>query len=123
MVNGGILEAYGTNAVLGQGTWLVAEADESDGTFTKLPATIAVVTNIDPEHMEHYGSVEALHSAFETFITNLPFYGFGLLCIDHPVVQALKARILDRRLLTYGLSPQADVRARNLRPPKTGRHL
>ena len=84
----------------------MAEADESDGTFTKLPATIAVVTNIDPEHMEHYGSVEALHGAFETFITNLPFYGFGLLCIDHPAVQALKARILDRRLLTYGLSPR-----------------
>ncbi len=120
VVNGGILEAYGTNAVLGQGTWLVAEADESDGTFTKLPATIAVVTNIDPEHMEHYGSVEKLHEAFETFLTNLPFYGFGLLCIDHPTVQAIKAKILDRRLLTYGLSPQADVRARNLRAKAEG---
>ena len=123
VINGGILEAYGTNAVLGQGTWLVAEADESDGTFTKLPATIAVITNIDPEHMEHYGSVERLHSAFETFITNLPFYGFGLLCIDHPTVQALKARIRDRRLLTYGLSPQADVRARNLRAQAEGVHF
>lgn len=120
VVNGGILEAYGTNAVLGQGTWLVAEADESDGTFTKLPATIAVVTNIDPEHMEHYGSVEKLHEAFETFITNLPFYGFGLLCIDHPTVQAINAKILDRRILTYGLSPQADVRARNLRSKAEG---
>ena len=120
VVNGGILEAYGTNAVLGQGTWLVAEADESDGTFTKLPATIAVVTNVDPEHMEHYGTVAKLHEAFETFLTNLPFYGFGLLCIDHPTVQMIKAKILDRRLLTYGLSPQADVRARKLRPTPEG---
>ena len=120
VVNGGILEAYGTNAVLGQGTWLVAEADESDGTFTKLPATIAVVTNVDPEHMEHYGTVARLHEAFETFLTNLPFYGFGLLCIDHPTVQMIKAKILDRRLLTYGLSPQADVRARKLRPTPEG---
>ena len=120
VVNGGILEAYGSNAVLGQGTWLVAEADESDGTFTRLPATIGVVTNIDPEHMEHYGTVEKLHEAFDTFISNLPFYGFGLLCIDHPAVQALKARVSDRRILTYGLSPQADVRAHNLRPDPAG---
>ena len=120
VINGGILEAYGTNAVLGQGTWLVAEADESDGTFTRLPATIAVVTNIDPEHMEHYGSIAKLHEAFDSFITNLPFYGFGLLCIDHPAVQAMRARIHDRRILTYGLSPQADVRAYGLRSEPGG---
>ena len=120
VINGGILEAYGSNAVLGQGPWLVAEADESDGSFTRLPATIAVITNIDPEHMEHYGSVTNLHAAFETFITNLPFYGFGLLCIDHPTVQALKAHIMDRRILTYGLSPQAEVRAQNLRTQPDG---
>ncbi len=120
VVNGGILEAYGSNAVLGKGTWLVAEADESDGTFTRLPSTISVITNIDPEHMEHYGTVDKLHEAFDTFISNIPFYGFGLLCIDHPTVQALKARIFDRRILTYGLSPQADVRAHNLRPDDRG---
>ena len=120
VVNGGILEVYGTNAVLGQGTWLVAEADESDGTFTRLPATIGVITNIDPEHMEHYGTVERLHEAFEAFISNLPFYGFGLMCIDHPTVQAVKARIQDRRIVTYGFSPQADVRAQNLRPDVHG---
>ncbi len=120
VVNGGILEAYGSNAVLGGGTWLVAEADESDGTFTRLPSTIGVVTNMDPEHMDHYGTVERLQDAFATFIANVPFYGFGLLCIDHPTVQSLKARVVDRRIVTYGLSPQADVRADNLRPNDQG---
>ena len=114
VINGGIINAYGTNARLGAGDWMVVEADESDGTFVKLPATIAVVTNIDPEHMDHYGEVEALHKAFESFIENIPFYGFAVLCIDHPVVQALIGRIQDRRIITYGLSPQAEVRARNI---------
>ena len=114
VVIGGIVNAYGTNARLGQGDWMVVEADESDGSFTKLPATIAVVTNIDPEHMEFYGSVEALHRAFEVFVENIPFYGVAVLCLDHPAVQSLIGRIRDRRIITYGLGPQADVRAVNL---------
>ncbi len=114
VINGGIINAYGTNARLGAGDWMVVEADESDGSFVKLPATIAVVTNIDPEHMDHYGSLGALHDAFETFIENIPFYGFAALCIDHPVVQSLIGRIEDRRIITYGLSPQAEVRADNI---------
>ncbi|MHA1601092.1 MAG: UDP-N-acetylmuramate--L-alanine ligase [Alphaproteobacteria bacterium] len=114
VVIGGIVNAYGTNARLGQGDWMVVEADESDGSFTKLPATIAIVTNIDPEHMEFYGSVEALHRAFEVFVENIPFYGVAVLCLDHPVVQSLIGRIRDRRIITYGLGPQADVRAVNL---------
>jgi UDP-N-acetylmuramate--alanine ligase len=114
VINGGIINAYGTNARLGQGDWMVVEADESDGTFTKLPSTIAVVTNMDPEHMDFYGSVEALHGAFERFVENIPFYGVAILCIDHPVVQSLIGRIEDRRVITYGFSPQADVRAVNL---------
>ena len=120
VINGGILEAYGTNARLGEGEWIVAEADESDGTFTRLPATVAVVTNIDPEHMEHYRSVERLHDAFVQFVENVPFYGFAVLCIDHPVVQSLMPRFQDRRALTYGYSPQADVRAYNLRAEADG---
>ncbi len=114
VIIGGIVNAYGTNARLGQGDWMLVEADESDGSFTKLPATIAVVTNIDPEHMEFYGSIEALHDAFEVFVENIPFYGLAVLCIDHPAVQALIGRIEDRRIVTYGFSPQADVRAVNL---------
>lgn len=114
VVIGGIVNAYGTNARLGQGDWMVVEADESDGSFTKLPATIAVVTNIDPEHMEFYGSVEALHRAFEVFVENIPFYGVAVLCLDHPAVQSLIGRIRDRRIITYGFGPQADVRAVNL---------
>ncbi len=115
VINGGIINAYGTNARLGQGEWMVVEADESDGSFIKLPATIAIVTNMDPEHLDFYGSVDALHAAFETFVKNIPFYGFAVLCIDHPAVQALIGRIEDRRIITYGLSSQADVRAFNLR--------
>jgi UDP-N-acetylmuramate--alanine ligase len=114
VINGGIINAYGTNARLGAGDWMVVEADESDGSFVKLPATIAVVTNIDPEHMEFYGSLEALHDAFEAFVENIPFYGVAILCIDHPVVQTLMGRIADRRIVTYGLSSQADVRALNI---------
>jgi UDP-N-acetylmuramate--alanine ligase len=114
VINGGIINAYGTNARLGDGDWMVVEADESDGSFMKLPATVAVVTNIDPEHMEFYGSEEALHDAFEAFVENIPFYGFAVLCLDHPAVQSLIGRIEDRRIVTYGFSPQADVRATNV---------
>src|SRR6185312_7307569 len=97
------------------GDWMVVEADESDGTFTRLPATTAVVTNIDPEHLDFYGDFAALQQGFETFIGNIPFYGFAVLCIDHPVVQGLIPRVSDRRILTYGFSPQADYRAANIR--------
>ncbi|MEA2782375.1 MAG: UDP-N-acetylmuramate--alanine ligase [Rhodospirillaceae bacterium] len=120
VINGGIINNYGTNARLGAGDWMVVEADESDGTFTKLPATIAVVTNMDPEHLDFYGSVEAMNRAYEQFVENIPFYGFAVLCIDHPVVQAMIGRINDRRIVTYGLSPQADVRAVNITVDSTG---
>jgi UDP-N-acetylmuramate--alanine ligase len=115
VINGGIINAIGTNAVKGEGEWMVVEADESDGTFIRIPSTIAVVTNIDPEHLDHYGTFEALKAAFHQFITQLPFYGFGVLCIDHPEVQALMAKVIDRRMVSYGTSPQADVRAMNIR--------
>jgi UDP-N-acetylmuramate--alanine ligase len=111
VVNGGIINAWGSNARLGGGDWMVAEADESDGTLVKLPATIAVVTNIDPEHLDHYGTFEALREAFVSFVANIPFYGVAALCIDHPEVQGIIPRLLDRRVVTYGFSPQADVRA------------
>ena len=115
VVNGGIINAYGTNARLGQGDWMVVETDESDGSFVKLPSTVAVVTNIDPEHMDFWGSYEKLQAGFDAFVSNIPFYGFAVLCIDHPAVQGMIARITDRRIVTYGLSPQAEVRAENLR--------
>jgi UDP-N-acetylmuramate--alanine ligase len=111
VINGGIINAYGTNTRLGAGDWMVVEADESDGTFTRLPATIAVVTNIDPEHLDFYQSFDALRQAFEDFVGNIPFYGFAALCIDHPVVQQMIPKLSDRRVLTYGFSPQADIRA------------
>ncbi len=114
VINGGIIHAYGSNARMGQGEWMVVEADESDGTFVKLPATIAIVTNIDAEHMEHYGSFDALRDAFYTFVHNIPFYGVAVCCTDHPEVQALVARLGDRRVITYGFNAQADVRAGNL---------
>jgi UDP-N-acetylmuramate--alanine ligase len=111
VINGGVINAYGTNARLGAGEWVVVEADESDGTFVKLPATIAVVTNIDPEHMEFWGTFERLRDGFRAFVENIPFYGFAALCADHPEVQALIPRVPDRKIVTYGLNPQADVRA------------
>ena len=114
VINGGIINAYGTNARLGEGDWMVVESDESDGSFVKLPATVAVVTNIDPEHMEFYGDFDAVRTAYRTFIENIPFYGFAALCIDHPEVQALLGRVWDRRIITYGMSTQADVKATNL---------
>jgi UDP-N-acetylmuramate--alanine ligase len=115
VVNGGIINAYGTNARLGAGEWVVVEADESDGTFLKLPATVAVVTNADPDHLDFYGTFDNMRQAFQRFVENVPFYGFAVLCLDHPEVQAMVGRIEDRRLITYGFSPQADVRAANLR--------
>ena len=115
VINGGIIQSYGSNARKGEGEWMVVEADESDGTFVKLPATIAVVTNIDPEHMEHYGDFDTLRAAFLRFVENTPFYGAAICCIDHPEVQALIGRVKDRRIVTYGFSPQADVRLYNLR--------
>jgi UDP-N-acetylmuramate--alanine ligase len=119
VINGGIINAYGTNARLGAGDWLVAEADESDGSFLRLPAVIAVVTNIDPEHLDHYGTFEKVQAAFKAFIENIPFYGFATMCIDHPVVQAMIPQV-DRRVITYGMSPQADVRAVNLMMQPSG---
>ena len=115
VVNGGIINAYGTNARLGTGEWFVAEADESDGSFLKLPSTIAVVTNIDPEHMEHYGTFANLVACFEQFIHHIPFYGLAILCADHPVVHDLAERVQDRRKITYGLKEGADIQATNIR--------
>jgi UDP-N-acetylmuramate--alanine ligase len=110
VINGGIINAYGTNARLGAGDWMVVEADESDGTFLKLPADIAIVTNIDPEHLDHFKTFDAIKDAFLSLIENLPFYGFAVMCLDHPTVQELVGRIEDRRVLTYGENPQSDVR-------------
>ena len=115
VINGGIIHAYGSNARVGGGEWMVVEADESDGTFNRLPATIAIVTNIDPEHMEHWGTIENLRQGFTDFVSNIPFYGLAVLCTDHPEVQALVGRVTDRRVVTYGFNAQADVRAVNLR--------
>ena len=120
VINGGIINAYGTNARLGAGDWMVVEADESDGTFLKLPADVAIVTNIDPEHLDHFRTFEAIEAAFENFVTNVPFYGFAVMCTDHPVVQTLVGRIEDRRLITYGENPQADARLVGLKPEGTG---
>ena len=110
VINGGIINAYGTNARMGEGEWMVVEADESDGTFLKLPADIAIVTNIDPEHLDHYGTFDKVKAAFAQFVENVPFYGFGVMCTDHPEVQALVSHIEDRRVITYGENAQADVR-------------
>jgi UDP-N-acetylmuramate--alanine ligase len=123
VINGGIINAYGTNARLGQGAWMVVEADESDGTFVRLPATIGIVTNIDPEHLDHYGDFDGLRAAFDSYIANIPFYGVGIVCLDHPEVQALVGRVTDRRLITYGLSEQADMRAVNIREDGLKQHF
>ena len=114
VINGGIINAYGTNARLGEGDWMVVEADESDGTFLRLPADIAIVTNVDPEHLDHFKTFEAVQEAFRAFVENVPFYGFAVMCTDHPVVQALVGRIEDRRIITYGENLQADVRLADL---------
>ena len=120
VINGGIVNAYGTNTRLGAGEWMVVEADESDGSFLRLPAVVAVVTNMDAEHLDHWGSVEAMTAGYQQFVANLPFYGFAVLCIDHPAVQQMIPSISDRRIVTYGFSPQADVRAERLVADKLG---
>jgi UDP-N-acetylmuramate--alanine ligase len=114
VVNGGIINAYGTNAKVGEGDWIVVEADESDGSFLKLKSTVAIVTNIDAEHLDHWGTFDAVKKGFQDFIENIPFYGFAAVCTDHPEVQALTARIENRRLVTYGVNPQAEVRVSNI---------
>src|SRR5256714_1810614 len=116
VINGGIINAYGTNARLGAGDWMVVEADESDGTFLKLPADVAIVTNVDPEHLDHFKTFDAVQDAFRNFVENVPFYGFAVMCIDHPVVQTLVGKIEDRRIVTYGENPQADARLVDLTP-------
>ena len=115
VINGGVIHAYGSNARAGAGEWMVVEADESDGSFNRLPATIAIVTNIDPEHMEHWGSFDALRKGFLDFVSNVPFYGLAVCCTDHPEVQTLVGRVTDRRIVTFGFNAQADVRGINLR--------
>jgi len=120
VINGGIINSYGSNARLGASDWMVVEADESDGSFLRLDGTIAVVTNIDPEHLEHYGSFDKVRSSFVEFIENVPFYGAAVLCIDHPEVQALIGKVRDRRVITYGFSAQADVRGEAVTPVPGG---
>jgi UDP-N-acetylmuramate--alanine ligase len=116
VINGGIINSYGSNARLGASDWMVVEADESDGSFLRLDGTYAVVTNIDPEHLDHYGSFDAVKAAFVEFVQNVPFYGAALLCLDHPEVQAILPRVRDRRIVTYGFAAQADVRGINVTP-------
>ncbi|QIK96593.1 UDP-N-acetylmuramate--L-alanine ligase [Sphingomonas sp. HDW15A] len=120
VINGGIINSYGSNARLGKSDWMVVEADESDGSFLRLDGTIAVVTNIDPEHLDHYGSFENVKDAFVEFVENVPFYGLAVMCVDHPEVQSVIGRIRDRRIVTYGTSALADIRAENIRPEGGG---
>jgi UDP-N-acetylmuramate--alanine ligase len=120
VINGGIINAYGTNTRMGAGDWMVVEADESDGSFLRLPAVIAVVTNMDPEHLDHWGTREAMVAGYDQFVANIPFYGFAVLCMDHPEVQQMIPRLSDHRIVTYGFSPQADVRAEKVAPDKFG---
>ena len=120
VINGGIIEAYGTNTRMGSGDWMVVEADESDGSFLRLPSTIAVVTNMDPEHLDHWGTEAAMQAAYDQFVANIPFYGFAVLCVDHPAVQQMIPRLSDHRVITYGFSPQADVRCERLVADKRG---
>jgi UDP-N-acetylmuramate--alanine ligase len=120
VINGGIVNSYGTNTRMGAGEWMVVEADESDGSFLRLPATIAVVTNMDPEHLDHWGTAEAMYAGYDQFVQNIPFYGFAVLCADHAAVQQMIPRLSDRRVITYGFSPQADVRAERMVADKMG---
>jgi UDP-N-acetylmuramate--alanine ligase len=120
VINGGIINAYGTNTRLGDGDWMVVEADESDGSFLRLPAVIAVVTNMDPEHLDHWGTYEAMTAGYDQFVNNVPFYGFAVLCIDHPAVQQMIPRLSDHRIITYGFSPQADIRAERVTADRFG---
>ncbi|WP_438278449.1 UDP-N-acetylmuramate--L-alanine ligase [Nitrobacter sp.] len=123
VINGGIINAYGTNARLGAGEWMVVEADESDGTFLKLPTDVAIVTNVDPEHLDHFKTFDAVQDAFRSFVENVPFYGFAVMCIDHAVVQSMVGKIEDRRIITYGENPQADARLVDLVPNGGGSHF
>lgn len=123
VINGGVIHAYGSNARMGQGEWMVVEADESDGSFNRLPATIGIVTNIDPEHMEHWGDFDRLRQGFQDFVSNIPFYGIAVCCTDHEEVQRLVGKVTDRRVVTYGFNAQADVRAVNLRYEKGVAHF
>ncbi|HEU4806482.1 MAG TPA: UDP-N-acetylmuramate--L-alanine ligase [Nitrobacter sp.] len=123
VINGGIINAYGTNARLGAGEWMVVEADESDGTFLKLPTDVAIVTNVDPEHLDHFKTFDAVQDAFRVFVENVPFYGFAVMCTDHPVVQTMVGKIEDRRIVTYGQNPQADARLVDLAPNGGGSHF
>ncbi len=123
VINGGIINSYGSNARLGASDWMVVEADESDGSFLRLDGTIAVVTNIDPEHLDHYGDFEGVKNAFVDFIENVPFYGAAVLCLDHPEVQALIPRIRDRRIITYGFAAQADIHCALVTPVPGGNHF
>lgn len=120
VINGGIIEAYGTNTRMGKGDWMVAEADESDGSFLRLPAIVAVVTNMDPEHLDHWGNAEAMEAAYDQFVSNIPFYGFAVLCIDHPNVQKMIPRLSDRRIITYGFNPNADIQGDNIKADTNG---
>src|SRR6195952_1725961 len=120
VINGGIINAYGSNTRMGAGDWMVVEADESDGSFLRLPAVIAVVTNMDPEHLDHWGTAEAMVAGYDQFVANIPFYGFAVLCIDHPGVQQMIPRLSDHRIVTYGFSQQADIRAENIRADRAG---
>jgi len=120
VINGGIINSYGSNARLGNSDWMVVEADESDGSFLRLDGTYAIVTNIDPEHLDHYGHFDAVKDAFVEFVENVPFYGAAMLCLDHPEVQAILPRVQDRRIVTYGFSAQADIRGENVRPVPGG---
>ncbi|WP_297367903.1 UDP-N-acetylmuramate--L-alanine ligase [Acidocella sp.] len=120
VINGGIINAYGTNTRLGGGEWMVVEADESDGSFLRLPSVITIVTNMDPEHLDHWGTKEAMEAGYRQFVANIPFYGFAVLCIDHPAVQQMIPQLSDHRIITYGFSPQADVRAERIISSKDG---
>jgi len=115
VINGGILNALSSNASIGKGDWMVVEADESDGSFTRLTPTISVITNMDPEHMEHYGNMDSMRSAYHSFAAAIPFYGLAVLCADHPEVLRLRSTLTNRRSVTYGFSLQADYRAHNLK--------
>jgi UDP-N-acetylmuramate--alanine ligase len=120
VINGGIINAYGSNTRLGAGDWMVVEADESDGSFLRLPPVITIVTNMDPEHLDHWGTREAMEAGYRQFVGNIPFYGFAVLCIDHPAVQQMIPALSDHRIITYGFSPQADVRAERILSDKNG---
>ena len=116
VINGGIINSYNSNAKIGSSDWMVVEADESDGSFTKLPSTNVIITNIDAEHLDHYGrTLEILKQAFKQFINNIPFYGMAVVCLDNPTIQSILSEIEDKRIITYGVSPQADYKAKNIK--------